>query len=154
MRQVVVREGRLNDLDMIKAVADHPQIKRAARFVTLGELRSAIQGGYMFVAEVDGVVVGFLEGNPRSRPKRIYFMAIHPDHQGKGLGSALVKQFCGDDPVIVNVTLTSTRFWRKLGFKRVGKPMVRMFRQGKTAKPRFLHPLLFWDLDIELDQRA
>lgn len=128
---ITIRLADLPDLSEVKEIADNPQVTRASRWAKVPELESAIDREQLFVAEVDGWVAGFLEGNIKTG--RIWFIAVHPDFQGRGVGSALVMEFSRDaDIVTTNVTMDSIGFWQKLGFKQVGDPVRK--RKKQTVK--------------------
>ncbi|HWL89021.1 MAG TPA: GNAT family N-acetyltransferase [Polyangiaceae bacterium] len=53
----------------------------------------------VLVAEIDGAVVGFVEGGPARRKDpgaevEIYVMHVHPDHRGRAIGADLWDAAC------------------------------------------------------------
>lgn len=128
--------------------ADHlPAIERAAadKFAgdpDLGDIdfddvwsaeehRHFIRKGHCLVAEADGSIVGFLTSQPFARELHVWEMDVLPDHQGKGIGSTLIRA-CGVDARnsgFSALTLTTFRnlpwngpFYARLGFVEVQDP--------------------------------
>lgn len=82
-----------------------------------------IAKGHMIVAERDGVVVGFVDAEP-GEVTRLFLM---PDAAGAGLGARLLS--IGIDkartghvgPIKVEATVNAEGFYRRHGFRTVGK---------------------------------
>src|SRR5699024_2213605 len=57
-------------------------------------MRKRLEKSYMFVAEVDGYIVGFANFSQVDDEGKTELSAIYldPAHQGKGIGSALLKE--------------------------------------------------------------
>jgi GNAT superfamily N-acetyltransferase len=81
-------------------LADIPalmEIRRAVkenRLVTLtighaDYVQALTVDGRAFVAEADGRVVGFVCGRPAK--KDVWALFVHPEHEGRGIGSALME---------------------------------------------------------------
>jgi ribosomal protein S18 acetylase RimI-like enzyme len=91
--------------------------------------RSATAASYFAVAELAGSVVGHVEGVlhlPRAHINRI---AVHPDHQGHGIGTLLLRHAlptlwqCGAERVTLNTQTDnrySHRLYRRFGFEPTG----------------------------------
>ncbi|WP_221392618.1 GNAT family N-acetyltransferase [Dyadobacter sp. NIV53] len=81
---------------------------------------------YYFVAETDGVIVGCGGFNMSNDPKKIGLSwdIVHPEYQGKGVGSALIKyridriKELGKMQVItVRTSQLAYKFYEKFGFE-------------------------------------
>ncbi len=55
------------------------------------EQRRLIRKGHSLVAEVDARIVGFLSTEPFRRELHIREFSVHPDNQGQGIGSVLLR---------------------------------------------------------------
>lgn len=77
------------------------------------------------VAEEDGRPVGFVRGVYDGSRALIHQLSVHPDHQGKGIGSRLVREICqvfaarGAPTLSATVTSNSVGFWERTGFERL-----------------------------------
>lgn len=82
-----------------------------------------------FVAEKDGIVVGFCDAEENGHIDRLYVL---PDHAGKGVGSALVKAAednLGVARISVEASVTARPFFEKLAYTVTEKQSV--FRNGE-----------------------
>lgn len=76
---------------------------------------------------VDGHDAGYLA--VEDRPAEIYLgrIELHPDHQGRGIGSTIVRQLiarAGDKPVFLDVLSVNRRaaaLYERLGFREVSR---------------------------------
>ncbi|WJY17522.1 GNAT family N-acetyltransferase [Alteriqipengyuania flavescens] len=90
--------------------------------------RAYIARGHCLVAEADGRIVGFVTCRPEGRELAMVELDVHPDHQKKGIGAALVRGCLIDaaNAGFSAVTLTTFRhvpwnapFYARLGFVEV-----------------------------------
>ncbi|HRK23305.1 MAG TPA: GNAT family N-acetyltransferase [Fimbriimonadaceae bacterium] len=74
--------------------------------------------GSVFVCEVNAELVGFIAW----KDEEIDHLYVHPDHQGKGLGSALLMEVFAESPKRLELwvfqrNLPAIRFYGKHGFR-------------------------------------
>ena len=62
-----------------------------AKWWTKDATSPAIRAGRVTVAEVDGVVVGMASVGPHEQHLALWKLYVRPEHQGKGIGSALLE---------------------------------------------------------------
>ncbi|WP_404332271.1 GNAT family N-acetyltransferase [Mesobacillus maritimus] len=57
-------------------------------------LKKRLEGSFLFVAVVENTIVGFANFSPVKKEGEVELGAIylHPNHQGKGIGSALLQE--------------------------------------------------------------
>jgi N-acetylglutamate synthase-like GNAT family acetyltransferase len=76
------------------------------------------------VCESEGKVVGVIRGTYDGSRAMIHQLSVHPSHQRRGIGKALVKEIVkrfqkmGAPTVSATITEESLPFWEKIGFKR------------------------------------
>lgn len=94
---------------------------------TPGEARAA-QPGFLLVAEVDDVVVGFAHALDLDGHLHLEQLAVHPDHGRRGVGTALVRAALGEARARGHEQLTlstyadvpwNAPFYRRLGFREL-----------------------------------
>lgn len=79
--------------------------------------------GKVWIAEADGVTLGFALGEP-GEVKRLF---VRADHAGRGLGQALMERAladaraAGDRLIRIEATLNAVAFYRRWGFAEVGR---------------------------------
>jgi ribosomal protein S18 acetylase RimI-like enzyme len=81
-----------------------------------------------WVAEVDGVIVGFASAGPARdadppRSLELWSLYLLESHQGLGIGRALVETAIGDRPAYLNVLRDNAKtigFYRRMGFEPDG----------------------------------
>jgi ribosomal-protein-alanine N-acetyltransferase len=82
------------------------------------------------VAEIDGAIVGYAEGDIRSPTAHLNRVAVHPHHQEQGIGALLAQHALrgfwqgGADQVTLNTQTNNQRarrLYRRLGFKPTGE---------------------------------
>jgi GNAT superfamily N-acetyltransferase len=132
----VIRPATTGDLAAVQRVGvaagerfrsvDDPRVARCADDppVALDELATACDGGRLLVAEVDGDVAGFLLLEVLDAGAHVEEVAVHPDHEGGGLGSALLdaaSAWAGERGM-GTVTLTTFRdvAWNRPFYERRG----------------------------------
>lgn len=124
-----IRAERPIDVAAIHAV-------NAAAFPTADEadlvdaLRAAADPYLSLVAEVDGKVVGHIlftpvthADHPKLKLMGLAPMAVHPDHQRTGIGSALVRaglEACRDLGMLGVVVLGHPDYYPRFGFRPAG----------------------------------
>lgn len=100
---------------------------------------TADESSSLWVAEQGGVVVGFvvIDVDPLTRVGELSLIAVHPDHQGRGIGTAL-NRFALDQMRRAGMTLATVatggdashaaarRSYEKAGF--VALPLVRYYK--------------------------
>jgi len=91
-----------------------------------GNFFTGDRGDWMVVAQVDGVASGFLQLLDRPDALVIDLVAVSRDHQGKGLGAAMIRfasAHCGSAPLLrVGTQAANVRslgFYGSLGFRIV-----------------------------------
>jgi len=94
--------------------------------------RRAAAASHLIVAEVAGEVVGYAEGDLRSSGAHLNRIAVHPDHQGYGIGALLLRDVLrafwqsGANQVSLNTQADnrfSQRLYRGFGFEPTGDVM-------------------------------
>ena len=144
MPQTIVRRARGADAPAIRevyfAAAVQGTLARMPDEVDdayVAEFMAAAQDGLEVVAEVDGRIVGELHAS-RLHPRQFSHalgeltIAVHPDHQGQGIGRKLFEEFFrivkGEMPDIHRVELFAwdqnqgaIRLYESLGFRFEGK---------------------------------
>jgi ribosomal protein S18 acetylase RimI-like enzyme len=102
MEEVVVREARRAEVEAIHRVMvaafrglqgrgyGHRAIQ--AVIVLPGEVgRRMAQGGHVLVADVGGQIVGTATGLEEHESLHVCSLAVHPDHQGRGIARRLIE---------------------------------------------------------------
>jgi predicted GNAT family N-acyltransferase len=92
---------------------------------------AAESGSLHLAAFDDGVLVGCLMLTPKKDGAiQMRQVAVRQDHQGKGLGAALVREsetvarYHSFKRMVLNARETAVPFYLKQGYKAVGKPFV------------------------------
>jgi len=128
----VVRRARAGDGEAIRAVGaaagerfraiDDPSIAARADDPPF----SAEGAAHVWVAEDGGAVVGFIAVDVVDRCAHVEELSVHPDHEGRGHGSALLDEVArwAADEGLAGVTLTTYRdvqwnrpFYERRGFR-------------------------------------
>jgi ribosomal-protein-alanine N-acetyltransferase len=96
-------------------------------------LRRTAASPHFAVAEVAGEVVGYAEGELRLPAAHLNRIAVHPAHQGYGIGALLLHDALGDfwrhgaERVTLNTQVDnhpSRRLYRRFGFQPTGDVMI------------------------------
>jgi L-amino acid N-acyltransferase YncA len=140
-----IRDATLADMPAVQALYAHYVLNELATFElvppTLEEMcarRQAILGSHLpyLVAHIDDVIVGYAyAASYRPRPAYRYTVEdsvyLSPNHTGKGIGAALLKELirrCEQGPwrqmvavITQGGTAGSAELHHKLGFQEVGR---------------------------------
>ncbi|WP_334192061.1 GNAT family N-acetyltransferase [Pararhodobacter sp.] len=87
------------------------------------DYRADCAEGRIWIAEADGLSLGFAQGEP-GEVKRLF---VRADHAGRGLGRALMERAladalaAGDRVVRIEATLNAVPFYHRWGFVEVGR---------------------------------
>jgi ribosomal protein S18 acetylase RimI-like enzyme len=100
----------------------------------------------MLVAEVDRIIVGFVIGTWDGARAFLFKLSVHPDFQGSGIGSELVRESARKFKNMGAVTLglaaadgsmgvanNSVQFWEKLGFEQIPARLMIHFEIDELA---------------------
>ncbi|MDP2858076.1 MAG: GNAT family N-acetyltransferase [Bacillota bacterium] len=83
----------------------------------------ACPAALFLVAEEDGVAVGLLRGVYDGSKALIHIVSVRPDHQRRGIGTALVREAArrfrerGATSLAVTVPGDNLAFWKRLSFR-------------------------------------
>ena len=88
-----------------------------------------------WVAEIDGVLAGFTDLEPDGH---VDMMFVHPDHQGRGVAGALLRQVeaeaarLGLDRLFTEASITARPFFERKGFRVIAPQTVSVRGQDMT----------------------
>lgn len=148
--ELMIRRASRGDLEAVKALSE----SWVGEAITYGQVSEPIEwfearvDAYFFVAEVDGGVVGYGQGDvrvsdervaavlsPGTRYVEITNLYVHPDYRSRGVGSGLLEHLleaAGADGVDRSLLFTGTkdvlrvlRFYMRHGYEGWGVQMVR-----------------------------
>ncbi len=110
------------------------------------EQRRMIRKGHSLIAESEGEIVGFLSTEPFDRELHIREFSVHPDHQGRGIGSVLLRAVAIDAHNSGFRAVTLTTFadvpWNGPFYARHG---------FETISDLAAHPRLAADIEQEVE---
>ena len=123
---MLIRDFEVGDIDEIVEIlelnnqygnpeVDGPQAMKRVK---------ACEAAVFLVGEVNGRVVGLVRGIYDGSRAIIHLLSIHPPCQGKGIGTALIREIVelfekrGAPTVSATVTDESLEFWQKVGFRK------------------------------------
>ena len=114
----------------VRAVAELSQHHFPLARIDDGEVRRRISSGIAYiVAEYDGKVVGFVDLKLRERNAHISGIAVHPEYEGRGIGTMLINSAVdfarknGKAALMLTVkesNAKAVRFYSRLGFSLKG----------------------------------
>jgi ribosomal protein S18 acetylase RimI-like enzyme len=125
-----IRDFQLEDSDALVAILranqqyGHPDIDGPEAMLRVHKCKAA----EFLVAEESGHVVGMIRGTYDGSRAVIYLASVHPDHQRRGIGRALVLEIshrfkergAGSISVIVP---GDAGFWKKMRFRQTTRVM-------------------------------
>ena len=88
-----------------------------------------------WVAEIDGALAGFTDLEPDGH---VDMMFVHPDHQGRGVAGALLRQVeaeaarLGLDRLFTEASITARPFFERKGFRVIAPQTVSVRGQDMT----------------------
>lgn len=110
------------------------------------EQRRMIRKGHSLIAESEGGIVGFLSTEPFDRELHIREFSVHPEHQGRGIGSVLLRAVAIDAHNSGFRAITLTTFgdvpWNGPFYARHG---------FETISDLDAHPRLAADIEREVE---
>jgi len=127
--QVCLRPASERDVEAITAV-DWAAFTPYWRYSEATMRRKVRTSPYFTVAELAGEIVGYAEGEVHPPQAHLNRIAVHPDHQGCGIGTFLLHNAIlafrrgGAERVTLNTQADnqpSRRLYRRLGFKPTGE---------------------------------
>ena len=98
----------------------YPGVEGPEAMKRVGECEAAV----FLVCELDGKAVGLIRGVYDGSRALIHQLSVHPDHQGRGIGTTLVREIVkrfnerGAPTVSAIIADESLGFWQKVGFRK------------------------------------
>ncbi len=91
---MLIRPAQKKDLPACAKIFSVPEVREATgEYLTPEFLAHCLDQNYFLVVEVEGVVRGALFGEALRRGVMLMNFAVEEGYRGRGLGSALLKQF-------------------------------------------------------------
>lgn len=135
--RVVLRPGRPEDAEALRAVYDAPEVARWWPNATDDDIATMTANSDptldVWIVEVDGRVVGLIQAYEESDPMYRHAgidIVLHPDAHGQGLGQEAVRRLArhlfderGHHRLVIDPNAANTRaihVYEKVGFRRVG----------------------------------
>ena len=128
---IIIREFKPEDYpEVLKLWKVTKQVALDRKWVY--ELKARRQPDLFLIAEVDGKIVGTAVSTHDVQFSQIHHLAVHPDYQGRGIGSKLLSEMerrlkaRGCLGILITVSKKNPRyyevlkFYRKRGFRVVG----------------------------------
>lgn len=125
--KVRLREFRAPDIPMLVEILklngqyEYPEVEGPESMKRVSECDAAA----FLVAEVAGRPCGFVKAVYDGSRAMIHLLSVHPDHQGSGVGSALLEAVTteflrrGAPTISATVTEEGFEFWENRGYRRV-----------------------------------
>lgn len=151
---ITIRAAESEDYPSIAQIYDHPLVvEQSSQRPYLGVEKisemfvAQRENVIVVVAETSGTIVGYLavhlNSKPRARHVAAISMAVHPDHQGLGVGSELMAkaiELADQWLNLVRLELTvyadnraAIHLYRKYGFEVEGEARWASFKAGSYA---------------------
>jgi len=123
---LLIREFELDDADAVVEILKlnnqygFPEVEGPEAMKRVKACSAAV----FLVCEVKDKVVGVIRGNYDGSRAIIHQLSVHPKHQKRGIGAALVKEIVkrflerGAPTVSATVLDESLGFWQKIGFRK------------------------------------
>jgi ribosomal protein S18 acetylase RimI-like enzyme len=127
---MVIRDFRPDDVDALVGILKanqqygHPDIDGPQAMLRVYQCQAA----QFLVAEADDQIVGMIRGTFDGSRAVIYLASVHPGHQRKGIGRALVQQITrrfqerGASSISVIVP-GDAGFWQRMHFRQTTRVM-------------------------------
>jgi len=125
------REEDFEELASLRIAAMRESLERVGRFDpgrARERLRKSFRPEHTLLIVVDAQCVGFYALRPSDGALVLDHLYVHPDHQGRGIGSAIVKSLLqrGDEQGLqIRVAALrdsdSNRFYQRHGFRKVSE---------------------------------
>ena len=140
-----VRNAHSCEHDMILAIAKTSRYTKDFSNRVMFSSDAAYEKGWIKVAESDaGEIIGFtcVRHKTRQPETMLYFITIHPEWRGQGVGKIMLDEVMDDGPhsrMALNVMKDNeaVSFYENLGFERVGEAINggawRMEREWPTS---------------------
>jgi len=154
---IVVRKFRKEDINKIRRLAEASFSTESDRYWSVVD---ALRAPKTLVAEIKNQIVGVIEFEayrlPRSIEGHIWYIFVHPEHHGRGIGTKLLRS-----AEIIMISEGAWRFWaltgadniktqqffEKNGYKRITVDEMKSLLGSRNTK-RLLRRMVYWEGDI------